>query len=34
VPFRGGRIDGLGRLLTPGHDSTDGFFVARFAKPW
>lgn len=33
VPFRGGRIDGPGRLLTPGHDSTDGFFVARFAKP-
>ncbi len=33
VPFRGGRIDGPGRLLTPGHDSTDGFTVARFAKP-
>jgi 16S rRNA (cytosine967-C5)-methyltransferase len=33
VPFRGGRNDGPGRLLTPGHDSTDGFFVARFAKP-
>lgn len=33
VPIRGGRNDGPGRLLTPGHDSTDGFFVARFAKP-
>ena len=28
-----GRRDGPGRLLTPGHDSTDGFFVARFAAP-
>ena len=25
----GGRADGVGRLLTPGHDRTDGFFVAR-----
>jgi 16S rRNA (cytosine967-C5)-methyltransferase len=33
VPFEGGRADGPGRLLTPAHDSTDGFFVARFAKP-
>ena len=33
VPFDGGRADGPGRLLTPAHDSTDGFFVARFAKP-
>ena len=28
--FDGGRVDGPGRLLTPAHDSTDGFFVARF----
>lgn len=27
-----GRIDGDGRLLTPGHDQTDGFFVARLAR--
>jgi 16S rRNA (cytosine967-C5)-methyltransferase len=33
MPFEGGRADGPGRLLTPMHDSTDGFFVARFAKP-
>ena len=33
VPFEGGRADGPGRLLTPAHDATDGFFVARFAKP-
>ena len=25
-----GRSDGVGRLLTPGHDRTDGFFLARF----
>jgi 16S rRNA (cytosine967-C5)-methyltransferase len=25
-----GRLDGPGRLLTPGHDRTDGFFLARF----
>ena len=30
VGFDGGRVDGPGRLLTPAHDSTDGFFVARF----
>jgi 16S rRNA (cytosine967-C5)-methyltransferase len=30
VGFDGGRVDGPGRLLTPGHDNTDGFFVARF----
>jgi 16S rRNA (cytosine967-C5)-methyltransferase len=29
LPFDGGRADGTGRLLTPGHDFTDGFFVAR-----
>lgn len=28
-----GRADGDGRLLTPGHDRTDGFFVARFHRP-
>ena len=33
VAFDGGRADGPGRLLTPGHDGTDGFFVARFKAP-
>ena len=28
-----GRADGAGRLLTPGHDGTDGFFVARLRRP-
>jgi 16S rRNA (cytosine967-C5)-methyltransferase len=28
----GGRSDGAGRLLTPGHDRTDGFFVARLRR--
>src|SRR3954468_14686205 len=28
-----GRLDGAGRLLTPGHDGTDGFFVARVIRP-
>ena len=28
-----GRRDGKGRLLTPGHDRTDGFFIARLEKP-
>ena len=28
----GGRSDGKGRLLTPGHDRTDGFFVARLRR--
>ena len=29
-----GRCDGVGRLLTPEHDGTDGFFMARFrARP-
>ena len=28
----GGRSDGVGRLLTPGHDRTDGFFVARLKR--
>ena len=30
--LEGGRADGPGRLLTPGHDATDGFFVARFVR--
>ncbi|MEO5773155.1 MAG: RsmB/NOP family class I SAM-dependent RNA methyltransferase [Sphingomicrobium sp.] len=29
----GGRSDGAGRLLTPAHDGTDGFFIARFVRP-
>jgi 16S rRNA (cytosine967-C5)-methyltransferase len=33
MPIPGGRPDGAGRLLTPGHDSTDGFFVARLGRP-
>ena len=28
-----GRSDGAGRLLTPGYDRTDGFFVARLRRP-
>lgn len=28
-----GRLHGAGRLLTPAHDATDGFFVARLLKP-
>ncbi len=33
MPFAAGRLDGAGRLLTPGHDATDGFFVARLGRP-
>ena len=33
APISGGRRDGGGRLLTPGHDRTDGFFVARLRRP-
>jgi 16S rRNA (cytosine967-C5)-methyltransferase len=33
APIAGGRSDGVGRLLTPGHDHTDGFFVARLRRP-
>jgi 16S rRNA (cytosine967-C5)-methyltransferase len=29
-----GRLDTIGRMLTPGHDSTDGFFIARLTRPW
>ena len=32
APIRGGRLEGEGRLLTPGHDRTDGFFVARLRR--
>lgn len=28
-----GRKDGPGRLLTPGHDGTDGFFIADLRRP-
>jgi 16S rRNA (cytosine967-C5)-methyltransferase len=33
APIAGGRVDGAGMLLTPGHDGTDGFFVARLGRP-
>ena len=33
IPKRAGREDGGGKLLTPGHDGTDGFFVARLGRP-
>jgi 16S rRNA (cytosine967-C5)-methyltransferase len=33
TPIAAGRSDGAGRLLTPGHDGTDGFFVARLVRP-
>jgi 16S rRNA (cytosine967-C5)-methyltransferase len=33
IPGVAGRSDGGGRLLTPAHDSTDGFFIARLVKP-
>jgi 16S rRNA (cytosine967-C5)-methyltransferase len=33
APGSFGRKDGAGRLLTPGHDGTDGFFVARLQRP-
>ena len=32
-PMPTGRAAGPGRLLTPGHDGTDGFFVARWRRP-
>ncbi|MEO6432847.1 MAG: RsmB/NOP family class I SAM-dependent RNA methyltransferase [Sphingomicrobium sp.] len=32
MPIAGGRAEGDGRLLTPGHDATDGFFVARLKR--
>lgn len=33
MPFEQGRVRGAGRMLTPSHDATDGFFVARLRKP-
>jgi 16S rRNA (cytosine967-C5)-methyltransferase len=33
TPIAAGRSDGAGRLLTPAHDGTDGFFVARLTRP-
>lgn len=33
TPIAAGRSDGAGKLLTPGHDRTDGFFVARLCRP-
>ena len=33
TPFAAGRSEGAGRLLTPGHDGTDGFFVASLGSP-
>jgi len=33
TPIAAGRLVGGGRLLTPGHDGTDGFFVARLRSP-
>ena len=33
TPIAVGRSDGAGRLLTPGHDRADGFFVARLGRP-
>ena len=32
TPIAAGRLDGGGRLLSPGHDATDGFFVARLRR--
>jgi 16S rRNA (cytosine967-C5)-methyltransferase len=32
-PMPGGRSAGTGRILTPAHDGTDGFFVARWRAP-
>jgi 16S rRNA (cytosine967-C5)-methyltransferase len=33
TPIVAGRHDGAGLLLTPGHDGTDGFYVARLRRP-
>ena len=33
TPIDAGRSDGAGRLLVPGQDGTDGFFVARLGRP-
>ena len=32
-PMPAGRAAGTGLLLSPGHDGTDGFFVARWRRP-
>lgn len=34
VPIEAGRAAGQGRLLSPARDGTDGFFVARWQRPW
>ncbi len=33
TPIDAGRLNGVGRLLVPGQDGTDGFFVARLSRP-
>ncbi|HEY0164832.1 MAG TPA: RsmB/NOP family class I SAM-dependent RNA methyltransferase [Sphingomicrobium sp.] len=33
TPIDAGRSNGVGRLLVPGQDGTDGFFVARLGRP-
>jgi 16S rRNA (cytosine967-C5)-methyltransferase len=33
TPIAAGRSDGVGNLLSPHHDGTDGFFVARLKAP-
>ena len=33
TPIEGGRLDGAGKVLTPAHDGTDGFFIARLRRP-
>jgi 16S rRNA (cytosine967-C5)-methyltransferase len=33
LPIKGGRVAGGGRILSPAHDGTDGFFVARWRAP-
>jgi 16S rRNA (cytosine967-C5)-methyltransferase len=33
VPIAAGRAAGPGRMLSPAHDGTDGFFVARWRAP-
>ena len=33
TPLAAGRWDGAGMLLTPAHEGTDGFFVARLERP-
>lgn len=32
MPIAAGRVDGGGQLLTPSHDRTDGFFIARLRR--